>query len=123
MCMWYALSGWGCLSKGVRSLEPPRVRACVCYTSYSNSHSAKLCDAETISTLSGTTYYWPETFVGEAAIFTCPLSSGFEVTRNCSLGGVWQSFSEEACGVVNEHLNRLNGLFTNVRNYKLNFQE
>ena len=79
------------------------------------SHSAELCDAETIPTLSGTTYYWPETFVGEVAIFTCPLSSGFTATRNCSFGGVWQSFNEEACGVVNKQLNGLNSSFTNVR--------
>ena len=75
------------------------------------------CDAENISTESGTTYIWPDRLGGEVATFTCPLSPNFSVNRSCSIGGVWQSFNEEGCGVVNEKLNRLENMFTNVRLY------
>ena len=36
------------------------------------------------------------------------------VSRRCGTGGVWEAFSEEACGVVNEQLNQLNDSFNNV---------
>ena len=73
------------------------------------------CEAETIQSTSGTTYTWPDTFEGDAATFACPLSPTVSVTRTCGAGGVWESFSEEACGVVNEQLNQLNDSFNNVR--------
>ena len=75
------------------------------------------CDNETISTESGTTYYWPETPSGDVAIFTCPLNTEVVTTRNCSVEGVWLSFNEEACDGISEQLNKLNDSFTNVRLY------
>ena len=36
------------------------------------------------------------------------------VSRRCDTGGVWQTFNESDCGVVNEQLNRLNNSFNNV---------
>ena len=77
--------------------------------------SIGICEAETISSESGTIYSWPETREGEVATFACPLNARVNVTRSCSVGGVWESFNEEACGVVNEQFNRLNNLFDNVR--------
>ena len=49
-------------------------------------------------------------------MFRCPLVENrmVIVSRRCSDGGVWESFSEADCGVVNEQLNRLNGTFNNV---------
>ena len=70
---------------------------------------------ETIWSTSGTTYMWPDTFEGDAAMFSCPLSPTVSVARTCGAGGVWEPFNEEACGVVNEQLNQLNSSFNNVR--------
>lgn len=49
-------------------------------------------------------------------MFRCPLVENrmVIVSRRCGDGGVWESFSEADCGVVNEQLNRLNGTFNNV---------
>ena len=77
--------------------------------------SSVICCAENItSNASGTTYVWPETPVGGFATFNCPLSPGFTVERGCGNGGDWQLFDELGCGVVNEQLNRLETLFTDV---------
>ena len=74
-----------------------------------------VCCAESVlSQESGTTYEWPETSVGAVATFNCPLSPGFIVTRECSVGGQWQSFDRLGCGVVNEQLHSLEHLFANV---------
>ena len=73
------------------------------------------CETETIQSTSGTTYTWPEIVEGSNATFTCPLSPTVTVTRACGAGGMWHVFDEEACGVVNEQLNRLNNSFNNVR--------
>ena len=72
------------------------------------------CKAETILSESGTNYTWQETRGGEVATFTCPLRPTVSVSRSCSLGGIWYVFNEEACGIVNEQLNRLNESFNNV---------
>ena len=48
------------------------------------------------------------------AVFTCPLSPEFVVTRSCQFGGVWQQFDEDGCGVVNGELSRLENTFNNV---------
>ena len=73
------------------------------------------CEAEVVESTSGTTYTWPGTFEGNAASFMCPLSPAVSVNRTCGVGGVWEPFNEEACGVVNEQLNQLNSSFNNVR--------
>ena len=73
------------------------------------------CDAEMTLSESGTTFVWPETRGGDTAIFFCPLNSGFNETRVCSVGGVWLSFDETSCGVVLGLLNTLNDSFSNVR--------
>ena len=57
---------------------------------------------------------WPDTFEGDAAMFSCPLSPTVSVARTCGAGGVWEPFNEEACGVVNEQLNQLNSSFSDV---------
>ena len=72
------------------------------------------CKAETISSESGTNYIWQKTRGGEVATFTCPLRPTVPVNRSCSSEGIWQLFDEEACGIVNEQLNRLNESFNNV---------
>ena len=84
---------------------------------YADVQVPGFCDNETISTESGTTYYWPETPSGDVAIFTCPLNTEVVTTRNCSVEGVWLSFNEEACDGISEQLNKLNDSFTNVRLY------
>ena len=73
---------------------------------------------ETIRSTSGTTYTWPDTFEGDVAMFSCPLSPTVSVARTCGAGGVWEPFNEETCGVVNEQLNQLNSSFNNVRFHK-----
>ena len=75
---------------------------------------AVVCCAENVSTESGTMYVWPETRSGDTATFTCPLSLGFTVTRSCSIEGEWQSFDEDACGVVSGQLSKLKDTFSNV---------
>ncbi len=77
---------------------------------------ARDCEAEVIRSETGTTYEWPSTSEGDVATFRCPLVENRVeiVRRRCGTGGVWESFSEEACGVVNEQLNRLNNSFNNV---------
>ena len=72
------------------------------------------CRAEIISSESGTNYVWQETRVGDVATFLCPLNTKVMVQRRCSEGGVWQTFNESDCGVVNQVLNRLNDSFNNV---------
>ena len=74
------------------------------------------CEAEIISSESGTTYEWPQTVIGDVATFRCPLVNNHMVivSRGCGVGGAWGQFDEEACGVVNEQLNRLNNSFNNV---------
>ena len=72
------------------------------------------CAAENVTSQSGTTYIWPQRFGGETAVFTCPLSPEFTVTRSCHFGGVWQLFDEDGCGVVNGQLSRLESTFNNV---------
>ena len=57
---------------------------------------------------------WPETPVGEFATFSCPLSPGFTVERECGNGGEWQLFDELGCGDVNVRLIELKPVFTNV---------
>ena len=71
---------------------------------------------EEIRSETGTTYIWPSTPEGGVATFRCPLvENRMEIiSRRCGVGGVWESFNEEACGVVNEQLNRLNSSFNNV---------
>ena len=73
------------------------------------------CDAEETVSDSGTTFVWPETVGGDTALFICPLSPSFNVTRLCDIGGEWQPFDETACGVVLGILNTLNDSFSNVR--------
>lgn len=74
------------------------------------------CDAESISSDSGTDFVWPETLGGTNATFICPLSRNNDtVYRFCMDGGVWQPFDETSCGVVLGELNRLNDSFANVR--------
>ena len=58
---------------------------------------------------------WPETPSGTNVILTCPNNPRVSVTRVCNSKGVWQSFNEEACGVVGQLLSGLNNSFTNVR--------
>ena len=77
-----------------------------------------MCRQEVIET-SGTTYIWPETPSNTIVSFTCPNNHGFSVARNCSAVGVWQSFNEDACGVVGQLLNGLNNSFTNVRYFNI----
>lgn len=74
------------------------------------------CAAENVTTQSGTPYIWPQILGGETAIFTCPLSPDFTVTRSCVFGGVWQQFDEDGCGVVDGQLIGLENTFNNVRN-------
>ena len=78
--------------------------------------AARDCEAENIRSETGTTYVWPSTAEGDDATFHCPLIENREepVRRRCGTGGVWGAFNEEACGVVNEQLNRLNDSFNNV---------
>ena len=78
--------------------------------------AARDCEAEIIRSETGTTYMWPLTAEGDVATFRCPLVENrvVVVSRGCGTGGVWDAFSEEACGVVNEQLNRLNNTFNNV---------
>ena len=66
--------------------------------------------------VSGTTYEWPRTAIGDDATFRCPLVENrvVAVNRSCGAGGVWGDFEEEACGVVNEQLNQLNSSFNDV---------
>ena len=74
------------------------------------------CDAESIPSESGTTFYWPETWGGETATFICPLSPESLVTRSCGIGGVWSQFDENACSAsVSGQLSNLINLFNNVR--------
>ena len=75
--------------------------------------AARNCEAEMIRSETGTTYMWPSTAEGDVATFHCPLVD-VDVSRRCGTGGVWEAFSEEACGVVNEQLNRLSNTFNNV---------
>jgi hypothetical protein len=72
------------------------------------------CSAETILSESGISYSWPTTSGGETATLTCPLNSDVIVTRNCSSEGLWQTTVDDGC-TVNEQLERINSLFTNVR--------
>ena len=72
------------------------------------------CEAEDIRSETGTTYRWPKTSQGGVANFSCPLMPLVIVSRRCGVGGVWEEFSEAACGVVNARLNRLNNSFNNV---------
>ena len=72
------------------------------------------CEAEVIRSETGTTYEWFPTPEGGVAKFSCPLMDTVIISRRCGVGGVWEAFSEEACGVVNEQLNRLNNSFNNV---------
>ena len=72
------------------------------------------CEAEVVMSETGTTYVWPPTHDGDVANFLCPLSPMVTVSRRCGAGRVWQVFNAEACGVVNEQLNRLNNSFNNV---------
>lgn len=74
----------------------------------------RACEAEVIRSETGTTYEWPSTAEGGVANFSCPLMDTVIISRRCGVGGVWQAFNEEACGVVNEQLNRLNNSFNNV---------
>ena len=78
--------------------------------------AARDCEAEIIRSETGTTYVWPLTAEGDVATFHCPLVENrvVVVSRGCGTGGVWEAFSEEACGVVNEQLNRLSNTFNNV---------
>ena len=73
------------------------------------------CDAEETVSDSGTTFIWPETRGGDTALFICPLSPLFNVTRLCDFGGEWLLFDETACGVILGILNTLNDSFSNVR--------
>ena len=73
------------------------------------------CDAETISSESGTTFYWPETRGGVNATFTCPLNREIVVTRSCVIGGEWSQFDESACDGISGQLSNLIDLFSNVR--------
>ena len=78
--------------------------------------TSDFCEEEVIRSETGTTYTWPQTPEGGVTNFTCPLSrtEPFVVSRRCGAGGVWQTFNESDCGVVNEQLNRLNNSFNNV---------
>jgi hypothetical protein len=60
-------------------------------------------------------YSWPTTSGGETATLTCPLNSDVIVTRNCSGEGLWLNIIDDGCR-VNEQLERITGLFANVRN-------
>ena len=71
------------------------------------------CRREVIQT-QGTTYIWPETPSDTNASFICPNNPSFSVARVCNSKGVWQSFNEDACGVVGQLLSGLNNSFTNV---------
>lgn len=75
--------------------------------------NASFCRTEIVQT-EGSTYLWPETPSGSSTSIACPSNPEFSVTRQCSIGGVWQPFDEEVCGVVIQLLSRLNNSFTNV---------
>ena len=74
-----------------------------------------VCCAETVPTEHGVTYVWPDTSAGRTAVFSCPRSPQFNVTRECNSTGEWQAFDETGCGVVSEDLNGLENIFSNVR--------
>ena len=77
--------------------------------------NTSFCRSEIVQT-EGSTYFWPETPSDNSASIACPNNPEFSITRQCNIGGVWQSFDEEVCGVVIQLLSRLNNSFTNVRN-------
>ena len=78
------------------------------------------CDEETIVSESGTTFLWPESQVGERAMFVCPLDQLITISRSCGAGGVWGQFDETTCGSsISGQLNGLVDLFSNVRKNKL----
>lgn len=83
-----------------------------------NNYAANgFCDAETILSESGITFYWPETQRGVTATFTCPLNREIVVARSCGIGGEWSGFDESACDRdgISGQLNDLIDLFSNVR--------
>ena len=90
----------------------------MCTTQENCQPPTTACEAEVIRSETGTTYEWPQTAMGDIATFRCPLVDNrmVIVSRGCGAGGVWDQFDEEACGVVNEQLNRLNESFNNVSN-------
>ena len=78
--------------------------------------AAGFCDAETILSESGTTFFWPETRGGQNAMFMCPLGQQVSVPRSCGAGGVWSQFDANICGAgISGQLNNLVDLFSNVR--------
>lgn len=55
----------------------------------------------------GITYDWPATPSGSTVTFTCPNNPTYSVSRECGIGGIWQDFDQDACGVLTEELNNL----------------
>ena len=76
------------------------------------------CDAETVTTASGTTFNWPEILGGEETILVCPDNQDITITRRCDVEGLWLAFDEDICNTFTGQLNILIDLFNNVR--KLN---
>ena len=74
------------------------------------------CDAEKVSSASGTNFIWLNTPAGTNATFSCAFSRNNDtVYRFCTFGGEWQPFDETGCGVVLGELNKFNSSFANVR--------
>ena len=91
-------------------------RCKICYMHTYKYAATGFCEAETILSESGTTFFWPETRGGQNATFICPSSQQVSVTRSCGAGGVWSQFDENTCGAsISGQLNNLVNLFSNVR--------
>ena len=65
----------------------------------------------------GVIYKWPATLGGNAVTFTCPNNPAYSLSRECSIGGAWKDFDQEACGVLAEELNNL--LTTEVSDHSI----
>ena len=72
-----------------------------------------MCQQERISDGS-ILYKWPQASNGTTINITCPNNPAFSVSRECSVGGQWQDFDREGCGVLAERLKMISRASMNV---------